>query len=324
MGIRNFIANTIWKFLIRYYRDDEEIMARLIGSLASRYFDPKKYSRTFQTWQDREVHITPVHYYYPIPDTRYLSEQIWLKKSKMLGINLNIETQLDLLRNIFPKYRDQYSQFDDRPKKPDQFYFKNEMFDGIDALTLYCMIRHFNPKTIIEVGSGFSTRIFAKAIQQNGKGKLICIEPYPKELLTEALNKSAVLIRERVENLDRQLFEDLEVNDVLFIDSSHIVKIGGDVNFLFLEIIPALKPGVLIHVHDIFFPNEYPKEWVKERLNFWTEQYLLQAFLSFNEKFEVLLSNNYLGLHYEQLLKEVFPNSPWWTGSSFWFRRKPE
>ena len=159
------------------------------------------------------------------------------------------------------------------------------MFDAIDALTLYCMLRHYKPKTVIEVGSGFSTRISTKALHKNGNGKLICIEPYPNEELHKRLNEILTLIKEKVEKLDLQLFTDLKANDVLFIDSSHIVKIGGDVNYLFLELIPSLRPGVLILVHDIFFPVEYPREWIIDRLNFWTEQYLLQAFLCFNEKF---------------------------------------
>ena len=101
------------------------------------------------------------------------------------------------------------------------------------------------------------------------------------------------------------------------------MKIGGDVNYLFLEVLPRLEAGVIVHIHDIFLPFEYRRDWVKEKFLFWTEQYLLQAFLTFNSEFEVLMANGYLGHRYMEDLKATFANSPWWSGGSFWMRRKP-
>jgi hypothetical protein len=109
---------------------------------------------------------------------------------------------------------------------------------------------------------------------------------------------------------------------VLFIDSSHVSKVGGDVNFLFLEVLPRLRPGVIVHLHDVFLPAEYPRDWVVEKGRFWTEQYLLQAFLTFNDAWEILLANNYLGLEHAEALRTTFPTSPWWGGGSFWMRRR--
>jgi len=117
-------------------------------------------------------------------------------------------------------------------------------------------------------------------------------------------------------------FKQLEANDVLFIDSSHVVKIGSDVNYLFLEVLPRLRPGVIVHIHDIFLPNEYPRAWVLEQCRFWTEQYLLQAFLSFNSDFEIVFANSYMGRRHADMMKATFPNSPWWGGGSFWMRRR--
>ncbi len=102
-----------------------------------------------------------------------------------------------------------------------------------------------------------------------------------------------------------------------------MVRIGGDVNYLFLEVLPRLQPGVIVHVHDIFLPLEYPREWVIERRRFWTEQYLLQAFLTYNSEFEVLISSGYLKAHFPEELKSVFPTAAPWQGGSFWMRRKP-
>jgi hypothetical protein len=322
MGLKEAAVNLIWRFLIKYYSDDEHVTARLIGSLASRYFDPKKYLKTFRIWEEREVHITPVGYSFPIPDTRYMTEDIWLKGSTLSGINMNEEVQLDYLTAIFPRFRAEYDGIPHAPGDKREFHFNNGLFDGMDALVLYCMVRHFRPNTIIEVGSGYSSRLSAQAIRKNGEGKLVCIEPYPDPLLNEGFPELSVHLKKRVEQLDPTIFQKLEANDILFIDSSHVIKIGGDVNFLFLDIIPNLKPGVIIHVHDIFFPNEYPREWVLDRLNFWSEQYLLQAFLSFNNEFEILFSNSYLATKHKKQMMETFPKSPWCGGSSFWFRRK--
>jgi len=124
-----------------------------------------------------------------------------------------------------------------------------------------------------------------------------------------------------VEDVELEFFSQLGSGDILFIDSSHTVKIGGDVNYLFLEVLPRLKPGVIVHVHDIFFPFDYRRDWVLDELRFWTEQYLLQTFLSFNSEFEVLISNSYLSHYYSEDLKAAFPRLTSWGGGSFWMRR---
>ena len=131
------------------------------------------------------------------------------------------------------------------------------------------------------------------------------------------------LIEKKVQDIDLEFFSQLESGDILFIDSSHTVKIGGDVNYLFLEVLPRLKPGVIVHVHDIFLPFEYRRDWVLDEFRFWTEQYLLQAFLTFNSEFEVLMANSYLNHYHQQELKAAFPGLPSWAGGSFWMRRKP-
>jgi hypothetical protein len=168
--------------------------------------------------------------------------------------------------------------------------------------------------------SGFPRR--GRGCAKHDNSALICIEPFPLDFLRQGFAGLHSLIEKKVEDIGLEFFSQLASGDILFIDSSHTVKIGGDVNYLFLEVLPRLKPGVIVHVHDIFLPFEYRRDWVMEEFRFWSEQYLLQAFLSFNSEFEVLMANSYVAHRYMKDLKATFMNSPWWGGGSFWMRRK--
>lgn|SRR5262249_9337735 len=301
----------------------------------------------FPIWQRRGFHVTPLHFYQPIPDTRTLSETLWDRPSELVGIDMNDAVQLDLLRKHFPKFWDEYEQFPIEPSEGGGFYLNNGLFDGADALVAYCMVRQFQPRRIIEIGGGFSSLILGEAAAKNGSSPLICIEPFPTEFLRKEFPGLQSLIEKKVQDIDLEFFSQLESGDILFIDSSHTVKIGGDVNYLFLEVLPRLKPGVIVHVHDIFLPCEYPRDWVTDEFRFWSEQYLLQAFLSFNSEFEVLIANRYLAHRYPKdlkaafsnlahrieedfkavgsnlaNLKRFFPNRAKWSAGSFWMRRR--
>ena len=152
---------------------------------------------------------------------------------------------------------------------------------------------------------------------------LTAIEPYPRPFLREALAGRGTLIADKVENVPVRRFEELERDDILFIDSSHSVRIGGDVVYEMLEILPRLRPGVLVHVHDIFLPQEYPKEWVLDRFVFWNEQYLFQAFLAFNDHFETLWSAGCMHVHHPDQLACHFPyyDRTKQGAGSYWIRR---
>ena len=299
-------------------------LSRFLAKVLPRCLHSANFREIFQYWERHGFHVTPVHFYQPIPETRSLPETLWNRPSELVGIDMNDAMQLDLLRNHFPKFRHEYDQFPSEPTgEPGRFHFNNGLFDGTDALIAYCMIRHFQPRLIIEVGSGFSSLVAAEAIAKNKNSALICIEPFPLDFLRQGFPGLHSLIEKKVEDLDLKFFSQLDSGDILFIDSSHTVKIGGDVNYLFLEVLPRLKPGVIVHVHDIFLPFDYRRDWVMDELRFWTEQYLLQAFLSFNSEFEVLMANGYLAHRYVEDLKATFVNSPWWGGGSFWIRRRP-
>ena len=279
----------------------------------------------FRRFEQRGVHVTPVHFYSPIPNTSKLSEEIWQRESGLVGIDMNDEEQLRLVAEVFPQFRSEYEAIPSAPTEdPAQFYLDNGLFGGTDAFVLYCMLRHLQPRRVLEVGGGFSTRLAAQAALANGSTELTCIEPFPDAVLQDGFPGLTTLISSRVEETSLEVFLGLEENDVLFIDSSHVARVGSDVTFLFLEVLPRLQPGVVVQVHDVFLPFEYPRDWVMDSLRFWSEQYLLQAFLAFNSAFYVLLANSYLNARFPEALRNTFPMSPWWGGGSFWFTRRSQ
>jgi predicted O-methyltransferase YrrM len=298
-------------------------LSRFIEGVIPACIESAEFPRLFQNWERHGFHVTPVHFYQPIPDTQSLPETLWNRGTELVGIDMNDAMQLDLLRKHFPKFREEHNRF---PRKPTEgqngFYLGNHLFDDADALVAYCMVRHFQPRLIIEVGSGFSSLVLGDAALKNGSANLICIEPFPRDFLRKGFPGVQSLIEKKVQDIGLEFFSQLESGDILFIDSSHTVKIGGDVNYLFLEVLPRLKPGVIVHIHDIFLPFDYRRDWVLDEFRFWTEQYLLQAFLTFNSDFEVLMANNYLNHYYQEYLKAAFPDLCSWGGGSFWMRRK--
>lgn len=297
--------------------------AKLIADFLPKYVDHKNFPTWFSLWEKSGVHVTPVHFYQPIPDLQNLSDKLWTGAQELPGIDLNDAMQLSLLCDIFPRFQAEYEQIPTHAT-PDRnvFYLANAHFEGLDSLFAYGMVRHFKPRKIVEVGAGYSTLLLAQAARKNGDTELHSIEPYPADFLKEGIPGLTTLRVQKVEEVELSTFLSLEAGDFLFIDTSHVVKIGGDVNFLLLEVIPRLKPGVFVHLHDIFLPYEYPKEWVVKEHRFWTEQYLLQAFLTFNTEFEVMISAGHLHAHYLEELKGTFPKCAPWAGGSFWMRRK--
>ena len=302
---------------------DMNELSRFISAVMPICLQSTEIRQLFQSWERHGFHVTPAHFYQPIPDTQSLPETLWTQPSELVGIDMNEAMQLDLLRRHFPKFRDEYAQFATEPSgEENRFHLGNQLFDGLDALVAYCMVRHFQPRLIIEVGSGFSSLLTAQAAVKNNSSSLVCIDPFPSDFLVAGFPGLESLIQKPVQDVELGFFSRLESGDILFIDSSHTVKIGGDVNYLFLEVLPRLKPGVIVHVHDILLPFDYRRDWVLDELRFWTEQYLLQAFLTFNSEFEVLMANSYLSRYHERDLKATFPSSPFWGGGSFWIRRK--
>jgi Methyltransferase domain len=300
-------------------------VSQFIAAVTPRCLRSKRFHEIFPLWEQHGFHVTPVHFYQPIPDTQSLSETLWDRPSELVGIDMNDSAQLDLLRRQFSKFRHEYEQLPTEPtEEPTRFYLNNGLFGGLDALVAYCMVRHFQPRLLVEIGSGFSSLVLGEALTKNNESNLVCIDPSPQNFLRQNLPGLHSLIEKRVQDIDVDFFSQLNHGDILFIDSSHTVKIGGDVNYLFLEVLPRLKPGVIVHIHDIFLPFDYRRDWVMEQFRFWSEQYLLQAFLMFNSEFEVLMANSYLNHYQREELKATFPTLPSWRGGSFWIRRRSQ
>ena len=255
-------------------------------------------------------HIRPIHFYEPLPDFREITAEQISERRSYPGIDFRWDEQFTLIKQL-AKYRDELREL--------EFNFDNDYFSGLDAAIYYALIRHLQPQRIIEIGGGYSTQIASKALATNGKGKLTCIEPYPERF--NGFNSNLELIQKQVEDMDVGFFSSLAANDILFIDSSHTVKFRSDVCFEFLEVLPRLARGVWIHVHDIFFPHDYPAEWLLNQRLALNEQYLLEAFMAFNRDFKVALSNHWLSIEHLPEISELWPAVSNGTGSSFWFSR---
>jgi hypothetical protein len=227
----------------------------------------------------RSVGMFPIrnHYYEPLFSPSQLQGDLSAPRT-LPGIDWNLDTQIATVGEL--------STFSGELPAT-----TSSSFGRTDQAFWYGMIRRLRPKRIIEVGSGDSTRTAMQAIAKNGGTCThICIEPYEQPWLDEKVQ----VLRECLENVDRALFATLEANDILFIDSSHVIRPQGDVLTEFLEILPTLKPGVVVHVHDIFSPRHYHTSWILDEVRFWNEQYLVEAFLSFNCHWEILVASNYL------------------------------
>jgi hypothetical protein len=252
-------------------------------------------------------------FYSPLPSMASLEKNMdrWCGPSQMVGIDYDVGEMKKLLIRLQNKYSDEYTRINEYKKHELSRYGPG--FTRLDAKLLYFMIRDIQPANYIEVGSGLSTKYCAMAAEENaamGKSlNICCIEPYPYEMLYQI--PRIEIIAKEVQSVDLSVFEKLGAGDILFIDSTHIVKIDGDVPFLFLEVVPRLKKGVVIHVHDIPFPYNVPfpqgyylfdrklPDWPW----FFTEAMLLQAFLSYNESYKIIASIPLLRYHDDDFLR---------------------
>lgn len=261
----------------------------------------------FKLMQRFGINITPNHFYWPIPDLAHLEKRQWPEHAMPIGVDLKMSEQLRLLREFSRKYKKEWA-FPDHPIDDISYHYNNGLFETVDAEIAYSMVRHFAPARIIEIGGGYSTRILAGALRKNlvergTQGELVTIDPH----CDTALSQISTLVRKPVQEVELDLFLTLAENDILFIDSSHVISIGSDAVFEYLEIVPRLRKGVVIHAHDIFLPSDYPREPVLKRMCFWSEQYLLQSFLSFNPSFEVLWGSSSMQTFNASTLGEHFP-----------------
>ena len=247
------------------------------------------------------------HYYEPLFNSRHLKQS--LQKDRYLpGINLNTNSQLKNLSNL--DKRNELVELNlDQKSFHYNFDIKNSFFGEADAEIYFQLIRYLKPKKILEIGSGHSTLIALEAIKKNQdvdgfKTSMTCIEPYENKWLNKI---NVTILRETIENTNPKNYLNLKSNDILFIDSSHMIRPQGDVLKIFFEILPNLPKGVIIHVHDIFTPKDYPEKWIVKENRFWNEQYLLEALIANSERYEIYLALNYLKNNFYNKLKKVCP-----------------
>jgi predicted O-methyltransferase YrrM len=270
-------------------------------------------------------HVYPIRHHYYSPLVYESDLRVPLAKERIInGLDLNQQEQFDVLEKF--DFQAELLAIPLIAVSPLAFGYGNDRFGPGDAEYLYDIIRHFKPKKILEIGSGQSTLIARLAIDANRREvhtydcEQICVEPFEEPWLEQT---GATVHRTKIEELDPAIIESLEDNDILFIDSSHVIRPQGDVTYEFLSILGSLRQGVIIHVHDIFTPRDYPEAWVLRNRRLWNEQYLLEAFLCFNSSFKVIGAVNWLWHNHPSRLTRACPVLSMHGGEpgSFWFKR---
>ncbi|WNH11631.1 class I SAM-dependent methyltransferase [Thalassobellus suaedae] len=268
------------------------------------------------------------HFYSPvvsIEDIKERADSIWQAVETPLinGIDLRTEAQKQLVK----KFEAYYKELPFKPEKSAglRYQFENGSYSYTDAIILYSFIRHFKPKRVIEIGSGYSSMVMLDTNELffSNEIDLTFIEPYPNRLyalLKEGDLLTNKILTKKIQDVPLSVFDVLESGDILFIDSTHVSKTGSDVNFIMFHILPRLKAGVLIHFHDIFYPFEYPKEWVFQGRN-WNEAYIIKAFLMYNAQFEIKLFSEYLHKFHGAIF-ESMPLCYSNLGGNLWLEKK--
>lgn len=274
------------------------------------------------------------HFHSPIPTKRHVDAGLAgadpASVERIPGIDLREDEQLRLFRQTAEWFSD--ISFASKPTPQRRYYLDNVYFSYADAFSLYGMLRTFTPNQIIEIGSGFSSAAMLDISDQLAiSPSFIFVDPHPTRFLSliRPEDKATATIHScGAQSLGPGLFARLQANDFLFIDSSHIAKIGSDVNFLILDILPCLNAGVVIHFHDIPWPFEYPRRWYQDG-RCWNEAYILRAFLQFNDAFEILMFNSFLSQRYASSLRRCCPfffsrpsNPLNLAASSLWLRKR--
>lgn len=270
------------------------------------------------------------YYYSPIvfiKDIIGREKEIFTIKSKEInGVELNENFQLQLLTELSCIYSS--VPFKDHKIDDLRYSYNNTYYCYSDAIFLNLIIRYFKPKTIIEIGSGFSSAVILDTNELffNNNINLTFIDPYPERLfsiLKDADKDKHKIIIKELQSIDIEIFDNLEENDILFVDSTHVSKTGSDVNKIIFEILPRLKKNVLVHFHDIFYPFEYPKDWVVNRNSFgWNEDYILKAFLMYNTQFRITLFNTFLEFYHKDWFLRYMPDCLKNEGGSIWVQKQ--
>jgi hypothetical protein len=312
--------------------------ARFTAAVLGRWHSDVLERKVREIFSGAGFHFLRPHYYLPIPDQADLDAGYHLAGSGLPGLDMNDAAGLELMEKVFPRYlaefRERIPLTDGAEGDPKRIFLLNGTFMAVDAHVYYALIRHFRPGRIVEVGGGRSSLLAGIACRTNlaesgGESRLEVIEPYPGEMFHGGFPGLSELLPVKLQEVPLDRFTSLREGDILFTDSSHVLRAGNDVQRLYLEIFPRLAPGVLVHVHDVSLPRPYPAVYAENGWH-WNEQYLLQAFLAFNSRFEVLWAGNHLLLRYPRKVTEAFPELaamrerfPQSEPTSFWMRVRP-
>ncbi len=322
--IKGFIARLLHRFLARFIN---LLLKPIAWSIAS-FVDPNK---AFDTFFKYNMYLLHKRYYLPIPDEVDMAYA--QRETDLIGVDMNVDAAFEFLEEVVQPYKAEFNAFPlHAADKLGGFYLVNGTYMAIDGNVYYGLIRHNTPQKVIEIGSGNSTLLAAAAIRKNkeegvGTTQLISIEPYPREMLRQEIPEITDLIEKRVQDVDMSVFESLVAGDLLFIDSTHVLRPGGDVWWEYCEILPRLQSGVLVHIHDVSLPKPYPLVYADYHW-YWNEQYALQMLLSYSNRFEVVWPGNYLLVNYPEKMKAAFnpefqqmrDKFPYSEAAAFWMR----
>jgi predicted O-methyltransferase YrrM len=276
--------------------------------------------------EDAPQMFPPGHYYSPVPSLADISarqDSIFAVPNELPEIDLAEQEQLGFLRDIAPFAQD--ADLVEHATQGHRYYLDNDFFSFGDGVVLQSILRSQRPRRLIEVGSGYSSALILDTNERYLNGALHCtfIEPDPERLhglLNNADRDRCEIVVSPLQDLDLTFIDELGPNDVLFIDSSHVSKAGSDVNLLIFDVLPRLQSGVFVHFHDIFYPFEYLKEWVREG-RCWNEAYILRAYLQRNSGYRIRLWNSYLAECHRDETAALLPRWDRNTGGSLWLQR---
>lgn len=271
--------------------------------------------------------VPPGHFYSPIvaPDSQSRYSRLSIDQVAEAGIDFQLEKQKELL--LSPEFKEIYDQLPFPEEKTDRyrFFYHNPAFSYSDAISLFFMLRHFKPSSVIEVGSGYSSALMLDTFDHffPHPPAVTFIEPFPqllRSLFVQRDKDSCRVIATDLQKVPLETFKTLDRNDILFIDSTHVAKSGSDVNYVISQVLPCLRPGTLIHFHDIFSDFEYPDSWIEEGRN-WNEVHMLRSFLQFNTTFEILFFDELLVTAFPETIAEKYPLMCRNKGGSLWLRK---
>lgn len=270
------------------------------------------------------------HFYSPLPDLREVRARADVLFNPDVTMGPDIDIRDDAQQQLLAELAEFYSEFPYQPGRAGNYrYHTRQNHFGLgSAFVLYAMLRRLRPSALIEIGSGFSTAVTLDTNEHflGGGLRLVLIEPNPGRLLTvlrDSDRQKLPLVADAVQDVPLSTFEALNSGDILFIDSSHVSKVGSDVNYLLFHVLPRLRKGVVIHFHDIGWPFEYPLDWVTQGIA-WNEAYLVRAFLQYNRHFEILFFNAFASRFFKAFIDQRLPACGGSLGGSLWLRKVAE